>query len=259
MNTFTKTTLSAIITLFMSVSAVSQNQAYSAADITSTLPSRVWINITAPNGGVSQAAIAYLPQCTFGMDFGYDATIFAENNTIALYSIQNDAHLAIQARPAFSNIDEVALGYNATIAGSYTISIDHGDGVFAQQQEVYIKDNVTGTVNKLNDSPYFFDTEAGEFNTRFTLQYTNTTMGTAPVTAISSDVTILNANGLINIQAENATINALRIYDINGRTLFTQNSVNAQQTSVSSVAAQKQVLIVQVMTDKGVTSKRIVY
>jgi len=259
MNIFTKTTISAIITLFMRVSAVSQNQAYSAADITSTLPSRVWINITAPNGGVSQAAIAYLPQCTFGMDFGYDATIFAENNTIALYSIQNDAHLAIQARPAFSNIDQVALGYHATIAGEYALSIDHGDGVFAQQQEVYIKDNVTGTVTKLNDSPYFFDTEAGEFNTRFTLQYTNTTMGTTPVTAISSDITVLNANGLINIQAENATINAVRIYDINGRTLFTQNSVNAQQTSVSSVAAQKQVLIVQVMTDKGATSKRIVY
>lgn len=259
MNTFTKTTLSAIITLFMSVGTMSQNQAYSAADITSTLPSRVWINITAPNGGVSQAAIAYLPQCTFGMDFGYDATIFAENNTIALYSIQNDAHLAIQARPAFSNIDEVALGFNATIAGSYTISIDHGDGVFAQQQEVYIKDNVTGTISKLNNSPYFFDSEAGEFNTRFTLQYTNTTMGTAPVTAVSTDVTVLNNNGLINIQAENATINAISIYDINGRTLFTQNSVNAQQTSVSSVAAQKQVLIVQVMTDKGTTSKRIVY
>ncbi len=259
MNTFTKTTLSAIITLFMSVSAVSQNQAYSAADITSTLPSRVWINITAPNGGVSQTAIAYLPQCTFGMDFGYDATIFAENNTIALYSIQNDAHLAIQARPAFSNIDEVALGYNATIAGSYTISIDHGDGVFAQQQEVHIKDNVTGTISNLNNSPYFFDTEAGEFNTRFTLQYTNTTMGTAPVTAINTDVTVLNANGLINIQAENATIDAVRIYDINGRTLFTQNSVNAQQTSVSSVTAQNQVLIVQVITDKGATSKRIVY
>jgi len=259
MNTFTKSTLSAIITLFMSLSAVSQNQAYSAADITSTLPSRVWINITAPNGGVSQTAIAYLPQCTFGMDFGYDATIFAENNTIALYSIQNDAHLAIQARPAFSNVDQVALGYHATVAGEYILSIDHSDGVFAQQQEVYIKDNVTGTVTKLNDSPYFFDSQAGEFNTRLVIVYEHTTMGTPPVTAISSDVTVMNANGLININAENATINAVLIYDINGRILFTQNSVNAQQTSVSSVTAQNQILIVQVITDKGVTSKRIVY
>lgn len=259
MNTITKTTLIFLFTLFFTVTTRSQNQAYSAADITSTLPSRVWINITAPNGGVSQTAIAYLPQCTFGMDFGYDATIFAENNTIALYSIENDVHLAIQARPAFSNIDEVVLGYNATVAGEYTLSVDHGDGVFAQQQDVYIKDNVTGTVSKLNNSPYFFDTEAGEFNTRFTLQYTNTTMGTTPVTAMSTDVTILNANGLINIQSENSIINAVRIYDINGRNLFTQNSVNAQQTSVSSVAAQKQVLIVQMMTDKGTASKRIVY
>ncbi|MFY7729227.1 MAG: hypothetical protein ACOVRN_06905, partial [Flavobacterium sp.] len=237
MNTFTKSTLSALFILMIGATASSQNQAYSAAEITSTLPSRIWINITAPNGGVSQAAIAYLPQCTFGMDFGYDATIFAENNIIALYSIENDFHLAIQARPAFSNVDQVALGYHATVAGEYSLSIDHSDGVFTQQQEVYIKDNVTGTVTKLNDSPYFFDSEAGEFNTRFSIVYKNSTMGPAPVTAISSDVTILNANGLINIKTENAIINAVRIYDINGRNLFTQNSVNAQQTSVSSVAA----------------------
>lgn len=251
--------LTTLVLLVAGFTATAQQTPYSVQEITSTTPSRVWLNITGPTGGTSQAAIAYLPQGTFGLDFGYDAMRFLENNTIAVYTIAQETPLVVQARPLFSNLDVVQMGYIAPTAGNYTLSIDHKDGVFNTGQHIYIKDNETGTLTDLNEGSLFFTSEAGTFNERFQVVYTDVVMGTEQPALSADSVIVSKSAQTITISAGSTLINNVNIYDINGRKLYSQNGLNATQTSISDLNASKQILIIEISTAKGKASKRIVY
>ena len=248
-----------VMLLTAGFSANAQQAPYSVDQVTTTLPSRVWIDITGPTGGTSQAAIAYLPQGTFGLDFGYDAMRFLEVNTISLYTIAESTPLVIQTRPLFSNFDVVQMGYIAPLAGNYTISMDRKDGIFNNGQHVYVKDNITGVVTDLNQDPVFFSSEAGTFDNRFQVMYINTTMGTDQPVFNSNSVSVAKSAQTINISAGSNTINAVTIYDINGRKIYNANGINNEETSINDLTASKQILIVEVSTAKGKVSKKIVY
>lgn len=248
-----------LIMLTAGFKANAQQAPYSVEQVTTTLPSRVWINITGPTGGTSQAAIAYLSQGTFGLDFGYDAMRFIEANTISIYTMAENTPLVIQTRPLFSNFDVVQMGYTAPQAGSFSLSIDHKDGIFNNGQHIYIKDITTGEIADLNNGALFFSSEAGTFDNRFQLMYMNTTMGTEQPQISSNSVTVAKSAQAITISAGSNTINAVNIYDINGRKIYSSNGINTEETIINDLTASKQILIVEVSTAKGKVSKKIVY
>ncbi|MFP5436165.1 MAG: beta strand repeat-containing protein [Bacteroidia bacterium] len=222
--------------------------------------SRMWINLTAQNGAGSQTAIAYMEGTTTGFDLGYDARKFAENNTISLYSVAENTSLTIQARPQFITSDVVPMGYVAPTATTYTVSLNRKDGVFAQGQNIYLKDKVALTLTNLSESAYSFATEAGTFNERFEIVYTTEgTLGNDDVILNPDSVIVYGKKGVININAGNTIINGVTVYDIRGAKVYSQDNVNNTQTAITNLTAEQQVLIVEVQTAKGKVSKRIVY
>lgn len=257
----TKNTFRFLFTLVLLTSgfSVTAQQANSVQEITSTLPSRIWIDITGPTGGTSQAAIAYIPQGTAGLDFGYDAMRYLETNTIAIYTIAQNTPLVIQARPLFSSLDVVQMGYIAPTAGNYTISIDHKDGIFNTGQHVFIRDTETGTFTDLNEGAMFFTSEAGTYDNRFQIVYSDTALSTNQPELKANDVVVYKLGQSINISTGNNLINSVAIYDINGRILCSRNGLNATEISLSELSTSKQILIVEVSTAKGKVSKKIVY
>ena len=54
-------------------------------------------------------------------------------------------------------------------------------------------------------------------------------------------------------------MNGVTIYDIQGRKVYSRNGINENNTSISDLTAENQVLIIEVSTEKGKVSKRIVY
>lgn len=222
-----------------------------------TTKSRFWLNLTDNQGGFSQTAIAYMDNATPGLDYGYDGKLLNDGGVVALYSIAENTNLSIQARQAFVQDDTVTLGFTATIAGQFTIGLDHADGLFEQGQDIYVKDKLLGTVNSL-DSDYTFTSETGTFNDRFEIVYTTN--------ALNVDVPLFNANSVIvfkdgnniNINAGTINISDVTIYDINGRKLYTQNT-DGTSTSIANLQIAQQVIIVEVNTAKGKVSKRIVF
>lgn len=259
MNTNTTLRLFFALALLLSGVSAQAQQQYSVQEVTTTTPSRMWLNIAGPNSGASQTAIAYIPQGTLGIDFGYDATRFTENNIVSIYSIVNDLHLVIQARPLFSNYDVVQMGYVAPVAGYYTISIDHKDGIFSTGQHIYIKDNLNGTITDLNNGAFSFTSDAGTFNERFEVVYINTTLDTDVVQEQSNAVIVASSPNLITVSAGSTIINNLNIFDVNGRKIYSQTGLNTPQISVDNLTAAKQILIVEVSTAKGTVIKKIVY
>ena len=219
--------------------------------------SRVWLDLTG-NEAFSQTAIVYSNSATTGLDYGRDGKLIT-SGAVAFYSVADATNLTIQARPAFATNDVVTMGYTANAAGSYTISIHRKDGVFAEGQNIYIKDNSTGVTHNLSDSDYTFNTEAGTFDNRFTVVYTTEVLGTKAPVLTSSEVIVFKQDSAINISAGTTAITGIAVYDISGRKLYGNNNVNATQAVVSGLQAAQEVLIVEINTLKGKVSKKLIF
>lgn len=218
--------------------------------------SRLWLNMTGTNGEFNQTAIAYSNVTTNNIDYGWDGKMLENNDVIKLYSITENTKLSIQARETFEDTDTVTLGYKTENAGNYTISLNRVDGLFEEGQEIYINDYVLNTTYNLAEGDYSFSTEAGTFNGRFEIVYT--IQG-----ALNSNNYVLNSNKVvvykdrnnIMIDAGTAEISSVNIYDINGRLLHTANSINTATTAVNLNAAQ-QIILLEIITDKGTVKKK---
>jgi 6,7-dimethyl-8-ribityllumazine synthase len=226
------------------------NQFFRPATIASNVasdPSRLWLNITNTGGAFCQTAIVYTDDATNGFDLGIDGRLIGQAAT-QLYSIVDTEKLSIQARAPFMPSDIVQIAFKATTAGEYSIAIDHVDGLFTAGQAIYIKDNLTVTQHLLNDGPYQFTTDAGEFTSRFEIVY-EAALGTVNPT-LDNTVRIIKNNGAFTINSGNATINNVQVFDIRGRLLTQLNDVDATQTSFT-VNGTNQVLIVKIKSVDG--------
>jgi len=219
--------------------------------------SRIWLNLNGTDD-MSQIAIGYISEGTLGIDAGYDGRAFS-NNSVSLYSTAANIKLAIQARPTFNDTDVVPLGYTVKNAGKYTLSIDNKDGVFANGQTIFIRDNELGVVHNLTDGEYTFTTQGGEFTNRLEVIYTNTTLGTDNPVFNANNVVVYQQENVININSGTIDMTGVAVYDIRGRMLYSNNNVNTTQTSITGLQAQHQVLIVEVTTLKGKASKKIIF
>lgn len=221
--------------------------------------SRLWLNLTG-NGAVSQTAVAYMNNATLDLDYGYDGTKFHENsNIIAFYSLAQNTPLAVQARPEFVNTDVVPMGFVAPTAGSYTITVDHVDGVFAQGQTIYLRDILTGMIANLSENSYTFVTEAGTFENRFEVLYNPQALGVDVPTVDANNIVVVKQGTTIQVNSGNVLMNGITIYDVRGRKVYSVSDINNTQTAITNLTAEQQVLIVEINTVKGKVSKRIVF
>ena len=222
--------------------------------------SRLWLNVTNAAGDFDQTLIAYNAATTLGYDNGYDGKSISAGS-LSLYSIatvQNDTlNLAIQARGTFNAQDVVKMGYTATVAGTYTINIDHSEGVFANGQVAYITDNVEGITRNLTDNNYTFTTEAGTFDNRFTVKYATTALGTDTPELAATDVIVYKNNKQVGVTAPK-TIKSVVVYDMLGRSLYNNAKVNSVDFKTSEINTAQQVVIVNVTLENNqVVTKKI--
>ncbi|MFT3795306.1 PKD-like domain-containing protein [Flavobacterium sp.] len=180
---------------------------------------RVWLNLANAQGGFSQTLVGYADGATTGYDRSFDGSSFS-GNFVSFYSILEDEQkLTIQGRPLpFEVNDQVPLGYNATVANTYTIGIDHFDAPF-EAQNIYLEDKLLNVIHDLKVAPYSFTSEAGTFNTRFVLRYTTTTLGVTNPDAAVGLIAII-ANEKLMVQASE-NIKHIEIYDISGKLIKT--------------------------------------
>lgn len=233
----------------------------SVAAFASTPTSKLWINITSQTGAAGQTAIAYMPQCTTGIDYGYDAEQIPQNNVVSIYSRQNNVNFSIQARPSFEKSDIVTIGYTATKQGVYSITIDHCNGVFAQGQKVFLKDKVTGTTAPLAVGVnYTFTSETGKFNDRFEIIYDEqAALATGNVKTTDGKPAVYKENNALNINTPNTNIVSVSVYDTNGRRIFAERAVNSPEFSIANLTPSNSVLIVEVLTIEGRFTKKVIY
>lgn len=225
------------------------------------MPERHGVRINLNKSGqiVSQLYAGYISGATLGADNGIDSRYINDNATV-LDMVIDGADYIIQGRPLpFSPEDVVPLNLKAAAAGTYSISLNDAEGLFAGGQDVFIKDKLTGAIQNLNQGSYSFTTDAGTFANRFELVYSATALGTEhPEAALNSVVVYQNASG-IAVVSGNLTIKEVTVYDVRGRQVYAAKGINANSTVLTGVQPAQQLLIVEVITEAGKTTRKVVY
>ncbi|WP_163409262.1 T9SS sorting signal type C domain-containing protein [Flavobacterium ajazii] len=221
---------------------------------------RLWLNMINSGGAYKQALIGYIEGATNSFDKSFDGLSFDGNSYIDFYSVNAADNYVIQGRALpFTDTDVVPLGYRSTVAGDFTIAIDHADGNLATQR-VYLEDKQTGAINELTAGNYTFNTKAGTFNNRFVLRYTNKTLGTGEFETVEDAISILVQNKTVTIDSSVENIDKVFIYDITGKQLYTKDNVNNLQLIMQNLPFAQQVLLVKIFLENGtVTTKKVIF
>jgi len=197
--------------------------------------------------------IAYKKEATDSFDVDYDAPhliIGADS----FYSILNQEKLAIQGRkyPLLEN-DKIQLGASFYDAGNFTISLEEKEGIFANGQAIYLKDNLTGMMTNLSQSSYTFRAEKGEVNNRFEIYFSNKILATDQANSKNPIVIYKEDNGFVIKASE--IITEVKVFDATGRYIKHQK-VNAKYTQVLLPENQKGVLVFEVITPTNKYTKK---
>ena len=221
---------------------------------------RVWLNLTNKEGAFKQTLVGYITGATNDYDNGFDGASFDGNAFVDFYSVSQGTNLTIQGRALpFDATDSVPLGYRSTIKGSFSISIDDVDGTM-QSQNVYLEDKVLSVVHNLKGAPYTFTTDAGTYDDRFVLRYTDRTLGNVDFDKTNNQVSISKDKNDLKIKSEIETIKQITVFDLLGKKVFEKEAVNSNEFSSSSTGLSKQVGIVKVTLANGqVISKKVVF
>src|SRR5690606_1408732 len=201
--------------------------------------------------------VSYNSASTNGLDFGIDSGVSNYSGS-SLYSlIENTSEsFAIQGRALpFEVADVVPLGFRATEAGNYSISLANFDGIFAEGQTIYLRDNFTQVEHNLQLGNYEFVSELGTFNSRFEVIYTTESLGINNPSLENSWIVYKDGNSF-QIQTQGFEMKDVIVYDTLGRVVY-QSKAEGTNHTIPQVGAT-QMLIVKVTTvENQILTKKV--
>lgn len=219
--------------------------------------SRVWMSISNSEGGYNETLLGYITGATNEADNLYDGKTFGSNNALSLYSLIGNDKYSIQGRALpFTDSDVVKLGYKTTINGTFTIAIENTDGLFLNQ-DVFLVDKLNNTIQNLKTAAYSFTTVSGTFNDRFELRFVDASLAVEnPIAA--TGLNVYTKDRQLFVQAASA-IRSVMVYDLLGRTVYSQDVIDAPMFQSPALSVTNQVLVARVkMADATQMTRKII-
>lgn len=153
-----------------------QQMARSMCTTNEATPTRQLINLVLQSNGMTdKTRVVFNEQQSLDYETSCDAAKFETSGVIQLYTLDGKVRYAINERPKGNG--EVLMGYKSIESGKFTIEAQRMDIA------VSIKDNVTGTIHNFSEGAYTFTSEAGTFESRFTLLFEDAVTGIEEVEA----------------------------------------------------------------------------
>ena len=212
---------------------------------------RMWLNLITDTGvDINQILVGYIAGATQGFDSKYDGLLFGNTGSY-LYSTINGSPYVIQGRALpFNTSDEVPLGFNCDVAGTFSIKLSNMDGLFSGNQEVFIRDNLTGTDTNIKTAPYTFTSDAGTYEDRFKIVYTQA-LGVPSNTFNDNSVIVYKNTDWFHVSTKGIVIKDIMVYDVSGRLIYKLNDVNDTTSVLKGLSQTKQVLFVKVISQEN--------
>jgi hypothetical protein len=216
--------------------------------------------MTSTAGAFKQQYLEYATGATNDYDNSFDVVTLNGNPAINFYSMLPNYKLVMQSRTlAFTDADVVPIGFTTTIAGDFTIAIDHTANWYSGQH-IYLQDNLLGINYDLTTANYTFNTAVGTFDNRFVLKYTSSTLGNNSEDYLDSTIVIAKDRNVLKIKSTIEDMKSVVIYDLLGRKVYAKDAINAKEFSDVNIVRNQQTLIVKISLANGVVvSKKVVY
>ncbi|MXN92457.1 T9SS sorting signal type C domain-containing protein [Flavobacterium sp. Sd200] len=141
-------------------------------------------------------------------------------------------------------------GYEYVLSSSATLPTEPG----TITSSTYIFDV---PFNPATDTYLFVRSICGE--NEYSNWASNVVMGNGNNEFNANNVMVYQEGKSISITAGTTLIKDVTVFDIRGRKLYSEKDINATQADISNLQVQQQVLILEINTEKGKVSKRIVY
>lgn len=213
---------------------------------------RIWLDImNTTTGQLDRTLLGYSTSSTLERDHLYDC-IFRPTAELSLYSIINAEPFIIQGRPLpFNSFDQVPMGMRIVTNGNHTIAIKKVDGLFEQNQDIYLEDKVLNIIHDLKQAPYSFTSAVGTFNDRFVLRYTTAALNTQNFDAQDNSVVVVANDGQMAIKSINELLLDVTVYDVLGRQLISKTKIESNDLVLNTISARNQALIVKIKLANG--------
>ena len=175
--------------------------------------------------------------------------VMNNTNNLAIYSLINQQKYNIQGRALpFDDNDEVPIGVILPNGGIYNIALAGIDGLF-HNQNIYIKDELTGIVHDIKDSPYQFTSENGEISNRFKIVYKDIALGN-PDTPRVNQVSIISNNSL-SVLSTQITVESVEVFNTLGQLIDTYRDINSTSVILSNVRKTNSGLFLKIKLSNG--------
>lgn len=215
---------------------------------------RYWLSLSADQTKLNTSLIGYGMGSTNKFDQNFDAQPF-DNNNEGLYSVLNNDLFVIQGRGDFNNEDSFDLTFNVKKAGTYQINLEQFEGVF-ENQNIYLVDKKLDKAFNLNElKSYSFDTEAGEINDRFSINYQNKTLSTNDLS--KKGLVVYAQNKQITISSKES-IKSIKLVDISGRQLQNIQNINTKNYVINLNVNPQVVVVVVENTNGTIESRKVI-
>lgn len=210
---------------------------------------RMWLGFSNENMQLNQILIGYMDGATNNFDLGIDSRMFSYNGSALFSIIENETdQFTIQGRAMpFTSADVVPLGLKAISAGTFTISLTNFDGLFTEDQDIFLNDNLTQTQHNLKDGDYTFVSTEGTFLDRFEVVYTATMSINNP--ELANAWVIYNQDNNFNIEAQSFELKDVVVYDMLGRVIY-QSAAEGNSHVITNLDSNA-VMIVKITTTDG--------
>jgi hypothetical protein len=157
-----------------------------------------------------------------------------------------------------ADTDIVKLNLNIATAGSYTLSKDNVEGVFSNNQDFFLKDNLLGTTHNIKQTAYNFVATAGTTANRFEIVYQAALSNNTNVFD-NGNVIVFEQNGQLNISSTE-DLKSIKVFDVQGRNIFEAKEINAKSKTLNGFLTQQQVLMVQITNaNNEVITKKVIF
>ena len=226
---------------------------------TSNTRERLWINLSSDIGIFSQILVAYDDNATNEFDGNHiDTNRNYAGNAGYMVSMDHNGEgsYVIQGK-ALSSLNEnevIKIAYGAFISTNetYTIEAIKKNGSFLESNPVFIIDNLLNITHDLA-TPYTFTSDGGYFEDRFEIIFRNNALSTDDILLEASDLFITEGetdNITFELTHESVTIDAILIYDLQGRMIYDLEANSSSETYTLS-NLNSQIFIAKVTLSDG--------
>lgn len=217
---------------------------------------RYWLHLTTPLHVTTTALIGYVEESTNDYEEDYDAALLGLGAD-ALFTHIGDKKLGIQGRQSpLLLTDVVYVGTNHYASGIYTFSLGEREGIFANGQNVYLRDNQTGIVTNLSENNYTYAGVDGLTENRFEILYQpQGVLGTQNITK-ESLVVYREGNNFV-VKSTYKEITDLEMFDSSGRLIY-RSRPNNTKTEVSADKMTQGVYILKITKQGEITTRKII-